>query len=239
MAALTSGQLTFRDTFASLTGFDKSFVGAWLLAEQSSDAAKGYEKRGYHNWLNIGNTDSLVARGGSFKSDVCGDPKKAAIASYQWMRGEGPVAKSYGKPAPGITAILSTRGKGKEAQIKALSKSGWASSGYEGGNTLRKLLTLGGLGSSNGGGILSIPGDIAGAVGGAVGDVVGGVAGAAGDVAGSAIDGVTGPLGTIASAFESIGRLFVNLFDPKWWLRMGKILIGIILVFIAIRKLAS
>lgn len=142
MAALTKNQQRFRDAFAAETGLDRRFVGSWMLAEQSGSAAKNYDARGYNNWLNIGNTDSLVAGGGSFKSNVWADPQSAAKASADWMRGKGPVAKSYGRPAAGITKILSTAGKGAEAQIRALSTSGWASSGYNGGSVLRQLMGL-------------------------------------------------------------------------------------------------
>lgn len=149
MAALTKNQQIFRDEFASRTGLDRRFVGAWMLAEQSGSAAQNYDKRGYNNWLNIGNTDSLVASGGSFKSNVWADPRAAARASAQWMRGAGPVAKSYGRPAAGITRILSTAGKGADAQIRALSTSGWASSGYNGGSVLRQLMGLQQGGAAN------------------------------------------------------------------------------------------
>ncbi len=147
MAALTRNQQIFRDQFARETGLDRRFVGAWMLAEQNGSAAKNYDRRGYNNWLNIGNTDTLVASGGSFKSNVWGDPRSAAKASADWMRGRGPVSKSYGRPAAGITRILSTAGKGAEAQIQALVKSGWASSGYNGGSVLRSL-----MGQTQGGG---------------------------------------------------------------------------------------
>lgn len=165
MAALTRKQQIFRDEFARLTGLNRRFVGAWLLAEQSSSAAQNYDRRNYNNWLNIGNTDSLVASGGSFKSSVWADPRRAAKASADWMRGRGPVAKSYGRPAAGITRILSTAGKGPEAQIRALASSGWASSGYNGGNTLRQLMGVaqGGAADSSSGRRSPGPGSTSGA----------------------------------------------------------------------------
>lgn len=137
---LTRGQRIFRDELARHTGLDRRFIGAWLLAEQSGGAAKGYENRHYYNWLNIARTDS-GDRGGSH-GKYWSDPVTAARVTAQWMRGQGPLARDYGAPARGIQAILSTAGKGIDAQIHALATSGWASSGYNGGSTLRQLLGL-------------------------------------------------------------------------------------------------
>lgn len=125
---------------AARTGLDRRFVGAWLLAEQNGSAAKSYDAKGYNNWLNIARTDSGDAGGahGSYWSD----PVRAAEVTAQWIKGKGKLAQDYGKPAAGITAILKTAGHGVEAQIQALAKSGWASSGYNGGNTLRSLMKL-------------------------------------------------------------------------------------------------
>lgn len=136
--ALTRGQRIFRDELSRQTGLNRRFIGAWLLAEQNGSAAKGYENRGYNNWLNIARTDS-GDRGGSH-GKYWADPVTAARITAQWMRGQGPLARDYGAPAPGIRRILSA--KGVDAQIHALATSGWASSGYNGGNTLRQLLGL-------------------------------------------------------------------------------------------------
>jgi hypothetical protein len=134
---LTSGQEKFAGTFARETGLDPRVVGAWLKAEQSGSAAKYYEDKGYNNWLNIANTDSGPASGAH--SSVWTNPETAAKASAEWIKGRGQIAKEYGAPAAGVRGILHSAGQDAESQIKAISGSGWASSGYNNGNTLREL----------------------------------------------------------------------------------------------------
>lgn len=134
--SLTRGQQTFASTLSRETGLNPRVVGAWALAEQSGGAAQGYEQRGYHNWLNIANTDSGPAHGSA--SAVWRNPVTAARATSEWLRGAGPIAREYGKPAPGIMQILRA-GADPMAQIQAIARSGWASNGYEGGSSLRQL----------------------------------------------------------------------------------------------------
>lgn len=134
---LTPGQEKFAGTFARETGLDPRVVGAWVKAEQSGSAAQYYEGKGYNNWLNIANTDAGPV--GGAHSSVWSNPESAAKASAEWMRGRGRIASEYGAPSPGIQGILHARGQGAEEQIKAIAGSGWASSGYNGGNTLREL----------------------------------------------------------------------------------------------------
>ena len=137
MSYLTNGQREFADEFSKSTGLDPRVVGSWLLAEQSGSAAQNYEGKGYHNWLNIAQTDSGPAKGAY--SRAFGSARSAARASAEWMQGRGALAHEYGAPAPGIRSILHSRGQGYDAQIRAIAGSGWASSGYNGGNTLRQL----------------------------------------------------------------------------------------------------
>src|SRR5438552_3764161 len=134
---LTRGQQVFAGTFARETGLDPRVVGAWLKAEQSGSAAESYDRRGYYNWLNIARTDSGDA--GGAHSGVWRDPNTAAKASAEWIKGSGRIAHEYGSPAPGIRGILHSAGRSPEDQIRAIAGSGWASSGYNGGNTLRTL----------------------------------------------------------------------------------------------------
>jgi len=134
---LTPDQEKFAGTFSRETGLDPRVVGAWLKAEQSGSAAKYYEDKGYNDWLNIANTDAGPAQGA--RSEVWSNPESAAKASAEWMKGSGRIAKEYGVPAEGIRNILKSRGQEAEDQIKAISNSGWASSGYNNGNTLREL----------------------------------------------------------------------------------------------------
>ena len=139
-ASLVPGQAKFAGALARETGLNPRVIGSWLLAEQSGSAAKYYEDKqpgGYNNWLNIAQTDSGPAGGAN--SSVWKNPETAAKATAEWLKGSGPIAKEYGAPAAGIRSILSTGGKNPEEQIGAIAKSGWASSGYNGGNTLREL----------------------------------------------------------------------------------------------------
>lgn len=133
---LAPGQERFAGALAHETGLDPRVAAAWTLAEESGGAARGYEGRGYNNWLNIAQTDSGPAGGAN--SAAWRNPLQAARATSEWLRGQGRIASEYGKPAPGIEAILRA-GHDPMAQINAIAKSGWASSGYEGGNALRSL----------------------------------------------------------------------------------------------------
>lgn len=108
-----------------------------MLAEQSGSAARNYEGKGYHNWLNIARTDTGDASGAH--SGVWRNPESAARASAEWMRGRGQISREYGRPASGIMNILHAAGQGANAEIHAIATSGWASSGYNGGNDLRSL----------------------------------------------------------------------------------------------------
>lgn len=135
--SLTRGQEVFAGHFAQETGLDPHVVGAWLKAEQSGEAAKNYENKGYYNWLNIARTDSGDASGAH--SGVWSNPQSAAKAAAEWIKGQGAIAHEYGKPAPGVMAILHAAGRNPQDQIHAIATSGWASSGYNGGETLRQL----------------------------------------------------------------------------------------------------
>lgn len=134
---LTQGQTKFAGVFARETGLNARVVGSWLKAEQSGSAAEYYEGKNYNNWLNIAQTDSGPA--GGAHSSVWSNPETAAKASAEWIKGKGKIAQEYGAPAEGVRNILHSAGQGPEEQIKAISGSGWASSGYDGGNTLREL----------------------------------------------------------------------------------------------------
>lgn len=132
VASLTSGQTEFARQLASRTGLNSRVIASWLLAEESGGAAQQREKQGNNNWLNIGYFDS--GAGGLTKDKVWSDPAKAAAATADFLKGT-----KYGA-SKGIRSILDTAGGDQSAQIKAIAGSGWASSGYDGGNTLRRLL---------------------------------------------------------------------------------------------------
>jgi hypothetical protein len=136
--SLGPNQAQFVSTLARETGLNPHVVAAWATAEQSGSAARNYEGKNYNNFLNIANTDS-GPKGGAH-SAVWMHPESAAKATAAWLKGQGQIAKEYGAPAQGIRNILNTRGQGPEQQIQAISKSGWASSGYNGGSTLRSLM---------------------------------------------------------------------------------------------------
>jgi hypothetical protein len=126
---LTSGQEQFAARLAQLTGLDPRVISAWELAEESGNAAKAYQGRGYFNWLNIGQFDSgpgQIAFDAAFK-----DPITAAEQTARFLEGK------WGGASSGIRAILATAGKSPQEQIAAIASSGWASSHYGGGANLR------------------------------------------------------------------------------------------------------
>src|SRR4051812_28397364 len=133
MSALTSGQRQFVSSLARRTGLDPRVLQAWALAEESGGAAQKREAQGNQNWLNIGYFDS--GPGAITKDQAFGNPRSAAHATEQFLRGQKFGASS------GIRHILSTAGHDPQAQIKAIAGSGWASSGYRGGSTLRQLFS--------------------------------------------------------------------------------------------------
>jgi hypothetical protein len=113
-------------------------ITAWMLSEESGGAARSRESAKNHNWLNIAYYDSgpgSITRGKEWKS-----PQSAADATAAFLKGQ-----KYG-PASGIRKIIRTAGKSADAQISAIANSGWASSGYEGGDTLRSLFSQYGRG---------------------------------------------------------------------------------------------
>lgn len=150
--SFTKNQKRFIRSLASRTGLNQRVIAAWVYSEMNGGAARGYEKRGYNNWLNIGHTDSgnLSLTG----SGVWRSPERAAGATADFLRG-----KRFG-PGPGIKKIIRYAGRSPDAQMSAIANSGWASSAYEKGATLRSIYRgLGGQfsgqpsrsGSSNGG----------------------------------------------------------------------------------------
>jgi len=125
---LTSDQQTFVSKLAALTGLAPRVVAAWCLAEESGSAAEAREAENNNNWLNVGYFDS--GRGEISYDRAFEDPATAAEQTAKFLEG------SWGGAAPGIRRIL-TVGADPAAQIDAIASSGWASSGYDGGTTLR------------------------------------------------------------------------------------------------------
>lgn len=123
---MSPGQRQFATQLAAQTGLDPQVVSAWMLAEESGGAAASREQAGNHNWLNIGWTDS--GRYGTAAA-VWADPISAANATAGWLKG-GRTIPGYGAASAGVQSILATAGQPPEAQIAALQRSGWASSGY-------------------------------------------------------------------------------------------------------------
>lgn len=131
---LTPSQRKFQQVLTRATGLNSKVVGAWILAEMggaSSSAAQKREQAKNYNWLNIGYFDS--GPGGLTKDKVFGDPVSAAKATAQFLKGD-----KFGA-SPGIQKILNYAGQSPQAQINAIATSGWASSGYNGGSSLRTL----------------------------------------------------------------------------------------------------
>lgn len=129
--SFTNGQKRFIKSLSARTGLNQRVVAAWVFSEMNGGAARGYEKRGYYNWLNIGHTDS--GNLGLTGDRTWRNPESAAGATADFLRG-----KRFG-PGPGIKKIIRYAGKSPERQISAIANSGWASSSYEKGNTLRSI----------------------------------------------------------------------------------------------------
>lgn len=128
---LARAQYEFAAELATVTGLDAKVVAAWCLAEESGSAATGRENEHNNNWLNIGYFDSgpgQIAFDTAFNA-----PKTGAEQTAKFLKGE------WGGASSGILSILKSIGQGPSAQIAAIASSGWASSGYEGGQSLRTL----------------------------------------------------------------------------------------------------
>lgn len=123
---LTSAQQQFASTLSADTGLNPGVVSAWLLAEESGEAAQSRQAAGNNDWLNIGYTDS-----GTYGSSdsVWSNPVTAANTTAAWLKGQDSIP-GYGTASSGIQSILDTVGQSPSAQIEALQNSGWASSGY-------------------------------------------------------------------------------------------------------------
>ena len=136
------------DQVAAKTGLSRRVIAAWALAEQSGGAAKSYRAKGYNNWLNIGAFDSGF--GDIYHDPTWRSPDKAAAATADFLKG-----RRFGASG-GIRKILDSAGSDPGAQIAAIARSGWASSGYEGGASLRTLYgQLGWMKDSKSGGVVN------------------------------------------------------------------------------------
>jgi hypothetical protein len=123
---LTSAQRQFASRLAADTGLDSNVVAAWLLAEESGGAAQSRQAAKNNDWLNIGYTDSATY---GASDSIWSDPTTAADATAGWLKGQNTIP-GYGTASGGIRSILNTAGQSPAAQITALQRSGWASSGY-------------------------------------------------------------------------------------------------------------
>jgi hypothetical protein len=125
MSSFSPNQQRFIATYSKLTGLHPGVVSAQLAAEEPVGAHAGWH--GTQDWLNIGITDRGPQGAGN---PAWRDPVSAAKLSAAWATGETPIP-GFGHAAPSIVnAVRSTAGASPQAQISALQKSGWASSGY-------------------------------------------------------------------------------------------------------------
>jgi cell wall-associated NlpC family hydrolase len=128
---LTSGQRAFVNRLSQDTGLNPALLSGWVYNEQNGSAAQNYQNRGYNNWLNVGNTDAVVASGGSNQQPAWSNPKTAADATAAWMEGKTTLG-GYGYASQGIQNFVhnAERGAPLAQQISDLQHSGWASGGY-------------------------------------------------------------------------------------------------------------
>jgi hypothetical protein len=139
---LTQGQKKFVRAFSKRTGINPRVAGAWVLSEMSDSFAKRREAEGNHNWLNINYNDS--GPGPITKDAAWSNPRSAAKASAEFLKG-----KRWGAGANIPSILPRSRGASDEEQIQAIAESGWASSGYEGGDSLRRTRDLISASSAN------------------------------------------------------------------------------------------
>lgn len=132
-APLTPGQSQFVQHLAANTGLNPGVLTSWVLAEESGGAAQQRQASNNHNWLNIGYFDSgpgAIAHAAAFSN-----PVSAANATAKFLKGQ------WGGASGGIQGILHTVGSNPMTQISAIANSGWASSHYNNGSTLRSLFS--------------------------------------------------------------------------------------------------
>lgn len=131
-SGLTATQVTFVKELAKLTGMQEGVIGGWVYGEMNGSAAAGRDADSNHNWLNIGYADSGPLP--LTKDAVWRNPKSAARATAAFMRGE-----KYG-PSDGIKQIIKTAGRSTDEQVAAIVSSGWATSAYDGADTLTRIV---------------------------------------------------------------------------------------------------
>jgi len=121
---LSQNQKLFASALTSATGLDPRTVEAWMVSEEPAGASAGYQ--GTQDWLNVGITDAGPRGAGN---QVWQNPVSAAKATANWMKGSW-ADPGFGTASQGIQNVLKTVGQSPQAQVAALQKSGWASSGY-------------------------------------------------------------------------------------------------------------
>lgn len=118
-----------RSLIQYLPGFNSRVAQAWIGNEEGTRAHPlGHENN--NNWLNIGYTDSGPKGGVNLPGWKT--PEGAAKLTADWIKGTGEMTQAYGKAAPGILDIAKTFAPGggnPNAQLKAITGSGWASGG--------------------------------------------------------------------------------------------------------------
>ena len=149
MSSFSPNQQKFIATYSKLTGLHPGVVSAQLAAEEPVGAQAGWH--GTQDWLNIGITDRGPQGAGN---PAWRDPVSAAKLSAAWATGQTPIP-GFGHAASSIVnAVRGTAGQGPQAQISALQKSGWASSGYP---NLGRLFSMYAGNSPSAGSVGSMP----------------------------------------------------------------------------------
>lgn len=127
----TPGQVIFINRYAQQTGLDPRVVAAEVYNESNINTsgpggALARQAAGDHDWLNIGRTDT-GPRGAGYAA--WRDPITAADASAAWVKGQLSIP-GFGRASSGIQGIPGYANQSPAAQIQAIQRSGWASSGY-------------------------------------------------------------------------------------------------------------
>jgi hypothetical protein len=217
-ALLTTNQSTFVKELQSQTGLDTQVLAAWVLAEESGSAARQRQTANNNDWLNIGYTGAGTFGAGAA---IWKDPIQAADATAQWMRGQHSIP-GYGTASHGIQAILSSASASPQQQIAAIQNSGWATSRYPSlGSLYNQVYNSIATATQLAEPFIHTPSGQS-------------PQGAAASAVGGAASSVAGELGSIGSSIGDIASLVTS---GAFWLRVGEVIAGALLVFLGLHAL--
>lgn len=225
---LSTEQHIFVSILAKDTGLDPTVLAAWVRNEEPN-AATNTDPAGHgkYNFLNIGITGS---KSYGATDSAWSSPVTAAATTAAWLEGTHGAVPGYGDASAGIQRIGATKGQSAEAQIAAITSSGWASGGEQQLVGLyQSFKSQGGVPALSDSKVLSllsgqnvsgspIPGDSA---------------------ANTATDATVNAVQGAASAASAVPDFLAKLSDPQLWLRIAEVVGGGILVILGVLQLTG